>query len=78
MFDSFLTDQIFVTYLIPYCWIIFSFIVVFIEVVIGYQAPYGRYNTTNNGIPVKLAWFIQELPCFVIPSYLLCHYWSYV
>lgn len=78
MFESFLTDQIIVAYIIPYSWIIFSFVVLFVELVIGYQPPYGRYNTGNSGVPVKLAWFIQELPCFVIPTYLLYNHWSHV
>lgn len=46
------------------------------------RIPYGRYGTDKEGffysigltsckIPAKLAWFVQELPSFVIPMYCL-------
>ncbi|XP_051927837.1 3-oxo-5-alpha-steroid 4-dehydrogenase 1 [Hippocampus zosterae] len=37
------------------------------------NASYGRYSSSKYGflINVKLAWFIQELPAFLVPVYLL-------
>uniref|UniRef100_A0A3Q2YTU5 Uncharacterized protein n=1 Tax=Hippocampus comes TaxID=109280 RepID=A0A3Q2YTU5_HIPCM len=37
------------------------------------NAAYGRYSSSKYGflINVKLAWFIQELPAFLVPVYLL-------
>ncbi|KAJ8273146.1 hypothetical protein GJAV_G00098030 [Gymnothorax javanicus] len=37
------------------------------------DVPYGRYATSKYGFPVnvKLAWFVQELPAFVIPVFLV-------
>uniref|UniRef100_A0A182Z9Y4 3-oxo-5alpha-steroid 4-dehydrogenase (NADP(+)) n=1 Tax=Biomphalaria glabrata TaxID=6526 RepID=A0A182Z9Y4_BIOGL len=39
-------------------------------------APYGRYSRPGWGIllPGKIAWFIQELPCCVVP--LLIYYYA--
>lgn len=33
------------------------------------NVPYGRYTTSKYGFPVnvRLAWFVQELPAFVVP-----------
>jgi hypothetical protein len=71
-------DRIFVTYICPYIWIISSVFVVVFQGIIGIKAPYGRYNNSNSGIPGRLAWFIQESPCFIIPCYLLYQHWSSV
>ncbi|XP_061597932.1 3-oxo-5-alpha-steroid 4-dehydrogenase 1 [Cololabis saira] len=40
------------------------------------NVPYGRYATNKYGFPVnvKLAWFVQELPAFCMPMYLI--FWS--
>jgi hypothetical protein len=76
MFEYFLDDRLFVTYTCPYLWLIGSFLVVFLELVVNIKAPYGRYNTTNSGIPVRMAWFIQELPSFAIPCYLVYYHWT--
>ncbi|XP_064203862.1 3-oxo-5-alpha-steroid 4-dehydrogenase 1 [Anguilla rostrata] len=37
------------------------------------NVPYGRYATSKYGFPVnvKLAWFVQELPAFVLPVFLV-------
>lgn len=37
------------------------------------NVPYGRYATSKYGFPVnvKFAWFIQELPAFLVPLYLV-------
>ncbi|KAJ8334519.1 hypothetical protein SKAU_G00401580 [Synaphobranchus kaupii] len=37
------------------------------------NVPYGRYATSKYGFPVnvKLAWFVQELPAFVVPVLLV-------
>lgn len=37
------------------------------------NVPYGRYSTSKYGFPVnaKVAWFIQELPAFLVPFSLL-------
>lgn len=78
MLKYLLNDRIFVSYICPCLWFISSAFVIILEVILGIRAPYGRYNTTNKGIPVRLAWLIQELPCFIIPSYLLYYYWSSV
>ena len=56
-------------------WFIGSALVVFLEIFVNIKAPYGRYNTTNTGIPVRIAWFVQELPSFVVPCYLLYSHW---
>ncbi|XP_071809303.1 3-oxo-5-alpha-steroid 4-dehydrogenase 1-like [Asterias amurensis] len=36
-------------------------------------APYGRYVNASFGfsVPGRLSWFIQEVPAFLIPTYLL-------
>jgi len=78
MLKYLLNDQIFVTYICPCFWFIGSIFVFFFEIILGIRAPYGRYNTKNSGIPARLAWFIQEVPCFIIPSYLLYYHWSSV
>lgn len=33
------------------------------------NVPYGRYSTSKYGFPVnaRVAWFIQELPAFLVP-----------
>lgn len=33
------------------------------------SVPYGRYTTSKYGFPVnvRLAWFVQELPAFLLP-----------
>jgi hypothetical protein len=78
MLEYILNDRLVVTYIIPYFWLICSPVVLISEIILGYRAPYGRYNTSNNGIPARLAWFIQELPSFTIPCYLLYYHWSSV
>jgi len=78
MLEYLLNDQIFVSYTCPYLWFISAIFIFFGEIILGIRAPYGRYNTKNSGIPSRLAWFIQELPCFVIPCYLLYNQWSSV
>ncbi|XP_036372195.1 3-oxo-5-alpha-steroid 4-dehydrogenase 1 [Megalops cyprinoides] len=37
------------------------------------NVPYGRYASSKYGFPVnvKFAWFVQELPAFVVPLYLV-------
>ncbi|KAM8841158.1 3-oxo-5-alpha-steroid 4-dehydrogenase 1 isoform 2-T2 [Spinachia spinachia] len=37
------------------------------------NVPYGRYATSRYGFPVnaRLAWFVQELPAFLVPLCLL-------
>lgn len=44
-------------------------VVVFLILVFGTTAPYGRYTRGGWGIYLngKYAWFVQELPSFVIP-----------
>ena len=80
MLEYIFNDRLLVTYICPYMWIICSPFVVIFEAIVGIKATYGRYNNNNNnnngGIPARLAWFIQELPCFIIPCYLLYEYWS--
>jgi hypothetical protein len=76
MLEYIVNDRIFVTYICPYTWIISSIFVLVFQGFVGIKAPYGRYNNSNSGIPARLAWFIQELPCFIIPCYLLYKYWS--
>ncbi|CAF0831492.1 unnamed protein product [Adineta steineri] len=76
MLEYILNDHIFVSYTCPYLWFIGAAVVLLFEVILDIKAPYGRYNTTNGGIPVRLAWFIQELPSFVVPCYILYNNWS--
>ncbi|CAH1793207.1 unnamed protein product [Owenia fusiformis] len=48
-----------------------SFIVIILLLFVS--APYGRYTATGNKyltllkVPVKVAWFLQELPSFTVP-----------
>ncbi|KAG9355726.1 hypothetical protein JZ751_000564 [Albula glossodonta] len=37
------------------------------------NVPYGRYASSKYGFPVnvKFAWFVQELPAFLVPVYLV-------
>lgn len=37
------------------------------------NVPYGRYTSRKYGFPVqvKVAWFIQELPAFLVPLSLI-------
>ncbi|KAJ8395244.1 hypothetical protein AAFF_G00034460 [Aldrovandia affinis] len=37
------------------------------------NVPYGRYSSSKYGFPVnvKFAWFVQELPAFMLPVYLV-------
>ncbi|XP_069814250.1 3-oxo-5-alpha-steroid 4-dehydrogenase 1 isoform X3 [Dendropsophus ebraccatus] len=37
------------------------------------QVPYGRYSSSTFGplVPVRLAWFVQELPSLAVPVYYL-------
>ncbi|MEE6465355.1 hypothetical protein FKM82_006532 [Ascaphus truei] len=39
------------------------------------QVPYGRYSSPLFGpaVPVRWAWFIQELPSLVVPIYFMLH-----
>jgi hypothetical protein len=78
MLKYLLNDRIFVSYTCPWLWFTSSAFVFFLEIILGIRAPYGRYNTNNGGISARLAWFIQELPSFMIPSYLLYYHWSSV
>ena len=78
MLEYIFDDRLFVSYTCPYLWFISAALVVVLELFINMKAPYGRYNTSNAGIPVRTAWFIQELPSFVVPCYLLYHHGSSV
>lgn len=58
--------------LLSYTFIVLS---VFVVCILGYvSAPYGRYSRPGWGplIPVRLAWFLQELPSLLMPLYILC------
>ena len=76
MFEYVFNDQVFVTYTCPLLWWIFSIVVVILEQLVQIKAPYGRYNVENTGIPVRIAWFIQELPSFAVPFYLVYNHWN--
>ncbi|CAF3440680.1 unnamed protein product [Rotaria sp. Silwood1] len=78
MLKYILNDQNFVSYICPYLWFIGAVFVLLFEIIFDFKASYGRYNTNNSGVPVRLAWFIQELPSFTIPCYLLYYHWSSV
>ena len=78
MLNYLLNDRIFVSYICPICWFLSAIVVFFLEVILDIKASYGRYNSNNSGIPARLAWFIQELPSFFVPCYLLVEYWSLV
>lgn len=58
---------------ICYSYLGFS-LVVFLVLVAGITAPYGRYTRNGWGIFInaKVAWFLQELPSFAIPLILIC------
>ena len=32
------------------------------------NAPYGRYNNSNKGLPPKLAWVIMESPTLIMTT----------
>lgn len=40
------------------------------------NVPYGRYSTSKYGFPVsvRFAWFVQELPAFLVPLCLV--FWT--
>ncbi|CAF0940623.1 unnamed protein product [Adineta ricciae] len=78
MLEYIFNDRLFVTYTCPYVWFISASLVFVLETIIGIRAPYGRYNTNNSGVPVRLAWFIQECPCVFVTCYLLYTNWSSV
>uniref|UniRef100_H2YSM1 3-oxo-5-alpha-steroid 4-dehydrogenase n=1 Tax=Ciona savignyi TaxID=51511 RepID=H2YSM1_CIOSA len=46
--------------------------IIHLILVSGINAPYGRYTSSAWGVQIngKLAWFMQELPSFVIPVYI--------
>lgn len=48
-------------------------VLVFTLLVYGITAPYGRYSRLGWGIciNVKFAWFVQEIPSFVVPVILM-------
>lgn len=78
MLNYLLNDRIFVSYTCPTLWFVGAIAVILFEVILDFKAPYGRYNTSNRGIPVRTAWILQELPSFFVPSYLLYQYWPLV
>ena len=78
MFEYLFDDRLFVTCTVPYLFFIGGIAVIFFELVVNIKAEYGRYNTNNSGVPVRLAWFIQELPSFAVPCYLFYHHWPLV
>nr|XP_002120345.1 3-oxo-5-alpha-steroid 4-dehydrogenase 1-like [Ciona intestinalis] len=45
--------------------------IIHLIIVSGINAPYGRYTSSSWGLPInsKLAWFLQELPAFLIPVF---------
>lgn len=46
------------------CWGFCNFVMLMFT-----TAPYGRYSRSGWGamVPAKLAWFLQELPSFIVP-----------
>ncbi|XGW19023.1 hypothetical protein V3C99_003103 [Haemonchus contortus] len=49
---------------------IISGVFVMVSLLLGMRAVYGRYTIQSSfTIPTRYAWFIQELPSFVIPVY---------
>ncbi|KAK5965782.1 hypothetical protein GCK32_017000, partial [Trichostrongylus colubriformis] len=51
---------------------IISGVIVFASLLLGMRAGYGRYTTQSSYvIPARTAWFVQEMPSFVIPVYYL-------
>ena len=76
MLKYILDDRNFVTCICPYLWLISSPIVLYFEIILDIKSSYGRYNIHNHGIPARLAWFMQELPSFVIPCCLLYYHGS--
>ncbi|XP_022093130.1 3-oxo-5-alpha-steroid 4-dehydrogenase 1-like [Acanthaster planci] len=56
---------------VAYC---FIFLGAFVSVILQFVgAPYGRYVDSRFGcfIPGKVAWFVQEIPSFLLPTILL-------
>lgn len=56
----------------------FSYLMLLMALVTGLtllfeNVPYGRYTSTKYGFPVnvKVAWFVQELPAFLVPLSLI-------
>lgn len=78
MLKYLLNDRLFASYTVPFFWFIGGILVVFLELVVNMKASYGRYNSSNSGIPVRTAWILQELPSFAVPCVLLIHHWSSV
>ena len=58
---------------ISYMYIIMGFLVFVILHILTVSAPYGRYARSGWGCTMNanMAWFIQELPAFVIPCALI-------
>uniref|UniRef100_A0A8C9QQ53 3-oxo-5-alpha-steroid 4-dehydrogenase n=2 Tax=Scleropages formosus TaxID=113540 RepID=A0A8C9QQ53_SCLFO len=61
--------------ILTYCWVLFGMgIVLSIKQTRSREIPYGRYAGKSNSrrfIPAKLAWFLQELPSFLVPMLLV-------
>ncbi|ETO22469.1 3-oxo-5-alpha-steroid 4-dehydrogenase 1 [Reticulomyxa filosa] len=57
------------------CYILISTVVIFLELVVGFAAPYGKFYSSNSlgkcPVPPRLAWFLQELPSFAVSGYFL-------
>ena len=76
MLKYILDDRNFVSCICPYLWFISSLIVLYLGMILNIKSSYGRYNIHNHGISARLAWFMQELPSFIIPCYLLYYHGS--
>ncbi|KAK7505461.1 hypothetical protein BaRGS_00003206 [Batillaria attramentaria] len=60
-------------FMVSVCYILLFWAVCLVFILLSVSAPYGRYSRPGYGfqVPAKLAWFVQELPSFLVPVYLL-------
>ena len=65
--QAFLWIEWAIGYFIARAMIVTGIIVFFVEAFGGQRAAYGRYNTKNTGLAAPIAWFLQEVPAFLVP-----------
>lgn len=64
-------EELFILDCLSYFMMFMAFITFFALLFVN--VPYGRYASSRYGFPVnvKIAWFIQELPAFLLPLALI-------
>jgi 3-oxo-5-alpha-steroid 4-dehydrogenase 1 len=64
-------EELDLIYYVSYSLVMVGVIVSFVQLVLKFEVPYGRFTRGGFGcgVPAKLAWFFQESPAFLIPAY---------